>query len=179
MSKRSISPIDVYKLLPKTNCKECGEENCMAFATKLVNREAMLENCPPLLEEKNKETYQKIWDILKPPMREITIGTGENSSKVGGQIVMYRHEFTYYNPTPIAIDVTDEMNAKELEKRIKRIENFTFQYIGRELKLDLVAIRSTSNDPKKFETVVKKVTSITKLPIILCSFNPEVLEAGL
>jgi len=179
MSKRSISPIDVYKLLPRTNCKECGEENCMAFATKLVNREASLKDCSPLLEEKYKGSYQKIWDMLKPPMKEMTIGVGERSVKIGGQLVMYRHEFTYYNPTPIAIDVTDETAEEELEKRVKGAEEFTYNYIGKDLKLDLVAVRSTSDDPKKFESTIKKVIENTSLPLILCSFNPEVLEAGL
>lgn len=179
MAKRSISPIDVYKLLPRTNCKECDEENCMAFATKLVNREASLEDCPPLLEEKYRGSYQRIWEMLKPPMKEITIGVGERSVKIGGQFVMYRHEFTYYNPTPIAIDVTDEMAEEELEKRVKGTEEFIFNYIGKDLKLDLVAVRSTSDDPKKFESTVKKVIENTSLPLILCSLNPEVLEAGL
>ena len=81
MSKSRISPIDIYKLLPKTNCKQCGEENCMAFATKLVNREVSLEKCAPLLEEKNKEAYQKLWEMLKPPVKEIVIGTGERAVK--------------------------------------------------------------------------------------------------
>ena len=179
MAKRSISPIDVYKLLPRTNCKECGEENCMAFATKLVNREVFLEDCPPLLEERYREWYQRIWEMIKPPMKEITIGVGDRSVKIGGQLVMYRHEFTYYNLTPIAIDVTDEMAEEELEKRVKGAEEFTYNYIGKDLKLDLVAVRSTSDDPKKFESTVKKVIENTRLPLILCSLNPEVLEAGL
>ena len=50
---KELSPIDVYKLLPKTNCKECGEENCMAFATKIVNREVQADQCPPLLKKEN------------------------------------------------------------------------------------------------------------------------------
>jgi len=151
----------------------------MAFATKLVNREASLKDCSPLLEEKYKGSYQKIWDMLKPPMKEMTIGVGERSVKIGGQLVMYRHEFTYYNPTPIAIDVTDETAEEELEKRVKGAEEFTYNYIGKDLKLDLVAVRSTSDDPKKFESTIKKVIENTSLPLILCSFNHEVLEAGL
>jgi len=179
MAKKSISPIDIYKLLPQTNCKECSEDNCMAFATKLVNRESSLEDCPPLIQEKYKESYKKIWDLLKPPMKEITIGVGERAVKLGGQLVMYRHEFTYYNKTPIAIDVTDEMSKEELIKRVKAVEDFTYQYIGKDLKLNLIAVRSTSNDANKFSSAVKTAVENTSLPIILCSFNPEVLEAGL
>ena len=177
---RELSPIDVYMLLPKTNCKKCGLENCMAFATKLVNREIALELCTPLLEEKQyTKNYQKLWDMLKPPVKEITIGTGDKAVKIGGKLVMYRHELTYHNPTPIAIDVTDEMSDEEILLRVKKTEGYSYIYIGRELRLDMIAVRSTSNDPEKFKATVKKVVDNTKLPLVLCSFHPEVLEAGL
>lgn len=179
MSKTSISPIDVYRLLPRTNCKECGEDNCMAFATKLVNREVALDKCPPLLEEKNREAYNKLWQLLKPPVREVTIGSGERARKIGGKLVMYRHEFTYVNPTAIAIDVTDEMDESAFRERVKGVEGFSYNYIGRELSLDMAALRSTSNDPQQFGSAVKRFASISPLPLILCSFNPEVVENGL
>jgi len=177
---KELSPIDVYMLLPKTNCKKCGLENCMAFATKLVNREIVLELCKPLLEEKQYEkNYQKLWEMLKPPVKEITIGVGDKAVEIGGKLVMYRHELTYHNPTPIAIDVSDEMPDEELLLRVKKTEDFSYIYIGKELKLNMVAVRSTSNDPEKFKATVKKVVENTELPLILCSFHPEVLEAGL
>jgi len=179
LSRTSISPIDVYKLLPRTNCKECGEENCMAFATKLVNREVTLDKCPPILNEKNREAYNKLWQLLKPPVREVTIGAGERAKKIGGKLVMYRHEFTYVNPTAIAIDVTDEMDDDAFKGRVKSVEDFSYTYIGRELSLDMVAIRSTSNDPQRFGSAVKKFAEISTLPAVLCSFNPEVVENGL
>lgn len=56
---RELSPIDVYMLLPKTNCKECGEENCMAFATKVVNREVVIMQCPPLLKKEYEKSYKQ------------------------------------------------------------------------------------------------------------------------
>ena len=176
---RELSPIDVYMLLPKTNCKECGEENCMAFATKVVNREVAIEQCPPLLKKEHEKAYKELSEMLKPPVKEVTIGTGDRAVKVGGKLVMYRHEFTYFNPTAIAIDVTDEMSDDELLGRVKKTEEFTYGYIGQELKLNMIAVRSTSNDPEKFRSTVKKVTENTNLPFVLCSFNPEVLEAGL
>ena len=179
-SVKELSPIDVYMLLPKTNCKKCGLENCMAFATKLVNREIVLEMCTPLIEEKQYEkAHQKLWDMLKPPVKEITIGTGDHAVKIGGKLVMYRHELTYHNPTPIAIDVTDEMPDEELLLRVKKTEGYSYIYIGNELKLDMIAVRSTSNDPEKFKAAVKKVVENTRLPIILCTLRPDVLEAGL
>ncbi|RLI33439.1 acetyl-CoA decarbonylase/synthase complex subunit gamma, partial [Candidatus Bathyarchaeota archaeon] len=179
IGKRKIpSPIDVYRLLPGTNCKQCGERNCVAFAAKLVNKEGFIEACPPLLEKKYEETYKKLWKMLKPPVKEITIGVGD-SVKIGGEFVMYRHELAYLNPTVIAIDVTDELPYDELLERIKEVEDFTYSYLDHELKLDLIAVRSTSNDPTKFGKAVKNVAENTNLPLVLCSFNPTVLKTGL
>jgi acetyl-CoA decarbonylase/synthase complex subunit gamma len=151
----------------------------MAFATKLVNREVTLDKCPPILDEKNRGAYNKLWQLLKPPVREVTIGTGERAKKTGGKLVMYRHEFTYVNPTAIAIDVTDEMDDDTFKGRVKGVEGFSFTYIGRELSLDMVAIRSTSNDPQRFGSAVKRFAEISSLPVVLCSFSPEVVENGL
>jgi acetyl-CoA decarbonylase/synthase complex subunit gamma len=176
---RELSPIDVYKLLPRTNCKECGEENCMAFATKVVNREVPIEKCPPLLTKQYEKAYRQLKDMLKPAVKEVVVGTGDITVKIGGKLVMYRHEFTYFNPTAIAIDVTDEMSEDEVQSRIKKTEQFNFEYIGQTLKLDMIAVRSTSNDPDRFKATVKKVVETTRLPLVLCSLNPNVLEAGL
>jgi acetyl-CoA decarbonylase/synthase complex subunit gamma len=57
---KELSPIDIYKLLPKINCKECGVDNCMAFATKIVNRELNIDQCPPLLKKENEKAYAKL-----------------------------------------------------------------------------------------------------------------------
>jgi acetyl-CoA decarbonylase/synthase complex subunit gamma len=176
---KELSPIDVYKLLPKTNCKECGEENCMAFATKIVNREVNIDQCSPLLKKENAKAYNKLKEMLKPPIKEVVVGEGEKAVKLGGKLVMYRHEFTYFNPTAIAIDVTDEMPEEELLSRIKKTEQFSYEYIGYTLKLDLIAVRSTSGEPEKFKAAVKKVVENTSLPLILCALNSNVAEAGL
>jgi len=181
-----ISPVEVYMLLPRTNCKECREENCMAFAVKLVNREAFLGLCTPLFKEEQKEALAKLDELLAPSVKEITIGVGARAIKVGGKLVLYRHEFTYHNPSPIAIDVTDEMPLKAvystdegLTERINKIDGFTYNYIGRDLNLDIIAIRSTSNDPTKFKSTVENVSKMTDMPLVLCTFDPSVMEAGL
>ena len=176
---KELSPIDVYKLLPKTNCKECGEANCMAFATKIVNREVSIDQCPPLLKKENAKAYGQLKEMLKPAVKEVVVGEGEKAVKLGGKLVMYRHEFTYTNPTAIAIDVTDEMPDEDLIGRVKQTEGFSYEYIGYTLKLNMIAVRSTSGDPEKFKTAVKKVVETTNLPLILCTFNANVAEAGL
>jgi acetyl-CoA decarbonylase/synthase complex subunit gamma len=181
-----LSPVEVYMSLPRTNCKECGEENCMAFAVRIVNRETSLGLCTPLFGEEYKESRRKVEELLAPTIREITIGAGSREVKIGGKLIMYRHEFTYHNPAPIAIDVTDEMPLKAvyaeeegLIERVKKIEGFSYDYIGRDLNLDIIAMRSTSNDPAKFKLAIENVVKVTDMPLILCSFDPKVMEAGL
>jgi acetyl-CoA decarbonylase/synthase complex subunit gamma len=176
---KELSPIDVYMLLPKINCKECGEDNCMAFAAKVVNREIKIEKCPPLLKKENEKAFRQLSELLKPAVKEVVIGEGNRAYTVGGELVMYRHEFTYFNPTAIAIDVTDEMPDEELLSRVKKTDGFEYVYIGSRLKLSMIAVRSTSNDPERFKAAVKTVADNTTLPLILCSFNPEVAETGL
>lgn len=176
---KELSPIDIYKLLPKINCKECGVDNCMAFATKIVNREMSVDQCPPLLKKEHEKAYNQLKELLKPAVKEVVVGVGDKAKKLGGKLVMYRHEFTYMNPTAIAIDVTDEMKEEEILSRIRKTENFTFEYIGNTLKLDMIAIRSTSGEAEKFKATVKKVSEVTQLPLILCALNSTVMEAGL
>src|SRR3972149_8003309 len=88
---RELSPIDVYKLLPKTNCKECGVENCMAFATKIVNREITIDQCLPLLKKENEKAYAKLKEMLKPPVKEVVVGVGDKAVKLGGNLVQSLH----------------------------------------------------------------------------------------
>ena len=176
---KELSPITIYKSLPKTNCKECGVDNCMAFATKIVNREVELDSCKPLLKPENAKSYAILKDLLKPAVKEVIVGVGDKAKKIGGKLVMYRHEFTYKNPTAIAIDVTDEMSDSEIVSRVQKTDNFTFEYIGNTLKLDMIAVRCTSGDADKFKACVKKVSETTKLPMILCTMNPAIAEAGL
>ncbi|MEM3501934.1 MAG: (Fe-S)-binding protein, partial [Candidatus Bathyarchaeia archaeon] len=79
--KKRVSPIDIHRLLPMTNCKICGEENCMAFAAKLVNREATLDQCPPIMQENYRTAFNQLWEILKPPIKEVSIGGREHVLK--------------------------------------------------------------------------------------------------
>ena len=176
---KEISPIDVYKLLPRTNCRECGVPNCMAFATKVVNGELLSDDCPPLLTSQYSEAHSQLEELLAPPVRAVKFGTGQKTVTIGGKYVLQRHEFTYQFPPPVAIDIPDDMEFSAIEARVKEISGFSYTYIGRTLSLDAVAIRSVSGDPSKFRSVVEKVAELTDLPLILCSYDPEVMEAGL
>lgn len=178
-SIREISPIDVYKHLPKTNCQECHESNCMAFATRLVNGELVLADCPPLFTVEYQAARHELSLLIAPPVRAVTFGTGTDQCTIGGKYVLMRHEFTYHNPTAVAIDVDDLMTDEELSARLTRAGQFSYNYIGRALTLNAIALRSVSGDPERFARAAGAVAGKTSLPLILCTLDPAVMEAGL
>jgi len=173
------SPLEAYKYLPQTNCGECGEATCMAFASKLIDRSGKTADCSPLMKEKKfAKKLAELDRLLAPEIMEVEIGVGDRAVKIGGDDVLYRHKLTFFNKTKMFFDVTDTMEEAALVERVKSIANFKKFYVGRHLLLDGVAIRSVSNDPAKFAAAVKKVAEVG-IPMIFCSFNPAVLKAGL
>ncbi|MDD1675091.1 MAG: acetyl-CoA decarbonylase/synthase complex subunit gamma [Methanomicrobiales archaeon] len=177
-SIREISPIDVYRVLPGTNCGECGEGNCMAFATRLVNGEVQIEGCPPLRTPDYHPLFLRLEELLAPPVRRIVIGQGEKSLVIGGKYVLQRHELTYHHPPPLALDIADTMGGQEMEERVNQIRQFSYTYIGRTLTLDAIAVRSVSGNPGVFAAAVQKVASLSDFPLILCTPDPVVMAAG-
>ncbi|NYT00303.1 MAG: acetyl-CoA decarbonylase/synthase complex subunit gamma [Methanocellales archaeon] len=176
---KKIGPLDIYNYLPKTNCGECGEKTCMAFASQLIERSVKLEDCSPLIQPNFAVSYRGLKEMLAPSVKEVLVGVENTAVKIGGEEVIFRHELTYFNKTAIALDVHDEMENDELVSRVRYVNDFYFKRIGEELKLDIIAIRSKSNDPDIFAQCVSKVSDETKKPLMICSWDPFVLESGL
>ncbi len=177
---KESSPLNLYKQLPQTNCKECGEQTCMAFAAGLIDRTKKVEDCPPLLKEKKyAKKLVALRSIVSPELKMIYVGTGEKQLKVGGEDIMYRHQMTFFNKPPFAYDVTDAMDEAKLVERVKKITEWKKFYIGNWERVEMIAVRSVTDDPAKFAACVKKIMENSNYPLILCSFNPAVLKAGL
>jgi len=174
-----VSPMEIYRLLPRTNCKECDEATCMAFASSLIERKKTVEDCRPLDEDKHRENREKLTEMMTPPVKEITVGTGEKAFKIGGEEVMYRHELTFFNQTAFIIDIHDEMTGEEIAERVNKVNQFNIKRIGQELTLQGIAIRSKSNDQTRFGDAVISVIEKTDLPLVICSLNPELLKIAL
>lgn len=175
-----LRPLDVYKLLPQTNCGKCGETTCMAFAAKVADRVADIRICKPLFEDpKYKSKLEAALNLVRPPVKAVTIGVPPSQVTIGNKVVMYRHELTWHNPTAIAIDVTDELDEKALISRVKAVESLKFERIGQLLKLDMIALRCTSDVPEKFAKAASNISRSSSLPIILCSYNPDIIEEAL
>lgn len=173
------SPMEIWEYLPGTNCEECGEKTCLAFASLLKERKKELEQCPPIFEPEYAEKGKKLAELLAPEVREIEIGVGARARKIGGEDIMHRHELTFFNRTALAYDVWDTMEEEELRERVRKITNWSKFYVGEVLTLDAIAVRSVSGDAKTFAECVKDVAEETDLPLVLCSFNAKVIEEGL
>ncbi|MBA7649174.1 Corrinoid/iron-sulfur protein large subunit [subsurface metagenome] len=169
-----ITGIEIFKLLPKTNCGECGVPTCLAFAMNLAAGKAELSACPYVSEE----ARAKLEEASAPPIKPVTIGVGDRALKVGGETVMFRHEKRFENPPGFAILITNTMEESEIDARLER-SKLQYERVGLTLRPELVAVRDDSGDAKKFEAVVSKAKQNSDCGIILMSSNPDVLAAGL
>ena len=171
----ALTGIQIFKLLPKTNCGKCGIPTCLAFAMNLAAGKAELAACPFVSEESKAQ----LAEASAPPIRPVTIGAGAAAFKVGGETVMFRHEKKFENPTGIAVLVTDTMPAGEVAARIEKFNKNVYVRVGLKLHADAIAIKSESGNPAKFGALVEIVAKATDGCLILISDKPEVLAAGL
>jgi acetyl-CoA decarbonylase/synthase complex subunit gamma len=167
----ALKGAEIIKKLPKTNCKECGYPTCFAFAMKLATGGAKLEDCPYLPTEVKAELEA----AMAPPIKLVTIGTGENAVVIGGEEVMFRHEKTFFHETGIAILISDRERESDIEERIKGIKALRFERIGQKLKINLLALSFESGEKAKFETLVKNAYETTDFALILISRDTDVL----
>jgi len=170
-----LTGIEIFKLLPKTNCGDCGVPTCLAFAMSLALGKVELSACPHVSDE----SKEKLAEASAPPILPVTIGVGDRALKVGGETVMFRHEKRFENPPGIAILIKDTMDDAEVNARLEKCKTLQYERVGLTLRPELVAVKSESGDPQKFEGVVGKVAQGTDCGIILMSDNPDVLAAGL
>lgn len=170
-----LTGIEIFKLLPKTNCGECGVPTCLAFAMNLAAGKAELAACPYVSEE----AKAKLEEASTPPIRPVTIGVGDRALKVGGETVMFRHEKRFENPPGFAILISDAMEEAEINSRLERFRQLHYERVGLTLRPELVAVRDDSGDVSKFEALVNKVKQNNQCSIILMSSNPDILAAGL
>jgi acetyl-CoA decarbonylase/synthase complex subunit gamma len=167
----ALKGAEIMKMLPKTNCKECGYATCFAFAMKLATGGAKLDDCPYL----DPEVKTQLEAAMAPPIKLVTIGTGENALSIGEEEVMFRHEKTFFHEPGIAILISDKADETEIEDKLKRISAFDFERIGQKLRIDMLALCFESGDKDKFETLVKKAYDTTEFALILISEDTDVL----
>jgi acetyl-CoA decarbonylase/synthase complex subunit gamma len=173
--RMALKALDIYKLLPKKNCKECGEPTCLTFAMKLAGSKAKPELCP-YLDEHAKSV---LGATARPPIQRVRVGVGERSFTVGDELVQFRHEKTFYHEPGIMIGVSDLMDAGRIQEVTVRVRDHIMTRIGSDLRLNGIAIRNESGSAEAFSRAVAAVESIADLPEVLISEDLAALEAGL
>jgi acetyl-CoA decarbonylase/synthase, CODH/ACS complex subunit gamma len=171
----ALTGIEIFKLLPKTNCGECGVPTCLAFAMSLAAGKVELIKCPKVSEE----ARAKLSEAAAPPIMPVIIGTGANAVKVGGETVMFRHEKRFENAPGIALLISDKMTDAEVTARLNKFKTLEYERVGLKLRGNMVALKAESGDASKFGALAGKVMAALDAPIILMSENPDVLAAGL
>jgi acetyl-CoA decarbonylase/synthase complex subunit gamma len=169
----ALTGIEIFKLLPKTNCGDCGVPTCLAFAMSLAAGKAELSKCPHVSEE----AKSKLSEAAAPPILLMTIGAGEKALKIGGETVMFRHEKRFENPSGIAILISDKMVDAEVDARLKKLKDFTYERVGLILNADLVALKAESGDAARFAALAAKAKA-ADVNIILMSEKADILAAG-
>src|SRR5512136_620909 len=168
-----LTGIQIFKLLPKTNCGDCGSPTCLAFAMALAAAKAELEKCPYVSDEAKAQ----LSEASAPPIRPLTIGTGDYAVRIGGETVMFRHEKTFFNKPGIALLITDKMADDEVDRRFSTLADLQYERVGLILRPELVAIREEGNGARFLE-IVKKAAG-TPYSIILSSFDATLMKQAL
>jgi len=169
-----LSGLDIFKLLPKTNCGDCGVPTCMAFAMKLVQKKAELSECPDVSEE----AKATLGAASAPPIRLVKIG-GASPTVIGDETVLFRHEKTFFHQTGIAIQLSTSEGEEQLLLKIKEIENQIVTRVGEDLFIDLFFIFHDSENKEDLLRTIQLVKQYSTKGIILDCSNEDHLISGL
>jgi len=170
-----LTGIQIFKMLPKTNCKECGVPTCLAFAMNLAAGKAELSACPYVSDE----AKAMLSEASAPPIRPVEIGAGEGAFKTGGELVMFRHEKTFFNATGLALKISDSDSEEEVDRKLKCFADHQYERVGLLLKGDLFALKAESGNADTYAALVKKVRDASDAGLILWSDSPDMIKAGL
>lgn len=169
-----LTGIQIFKMLPKTNCAECGVPTCLAFAMNLAAGKTELDSCPYVSDE----AREQLAEASAPPIRPVAIGAGTRAFKVGGETVMFRHEKTFYNPTALAAMVSSDMDSKALDKKLKEWNALQYERVGLNLRPELVALKDAKGDAAAFAAMAKKIAEESEFGLILMTDNVEAMKGA-
>jgi acetyl-CoA decarbonylase/synthase complex subunit gamma len=170
----ALSGLDIFKLLPKTNCGECGVPTCLAFAMKLAQKKVELKDCPYVSEE----AKAALGAASEPPIRLVKIG-GAHALEVGNETVMFRHEKTFVHQPGIAIQLRTREGEERLKTKINDIEGYSVERVGEKLKTDLFFIIHDSEHSDDFLKAINLVKHNSTKPVILDCADYDLLKEGL
>jgi acetyl-CoA decarbonylase/synthase complex subunit gamma len=166
---------DIVKKLPnRKGCKECGFPTCFAFAMKLATGGTTIDKCPYLPAEVKKE----IEEAMAPPIKLVTIGSGQGALHIGNEEALFRHDNAFVHQPGIALLITDKEPDAKVDEKIKKFKDLQFPWVGLTLKADLLALQFESGDKAKYQSLVKKMCDSTDTPVMLMADDVDVLLAA-
>lgn len=167
-----LTGLEIFKHLPKTNCKECGSPTCLAFAMALAAGKASLDACPYVSDE----AKAALDSASAPPIKLVTVGTGDFAIKLGEETEIFRHDKRFFNPTGVAIVISD---TEDVAARAEVFDALEFHRVGLDFVTDMVAIQGDSNDAAKFKAAAEQVAAKTSKAMILITDDVALMEAAL
>jgi len=170
-----LTGLDIYKLLPKTNCGKCGSPTCLAFAMRLAQKKAALEECPDVSEEAKAILVA----AAEPPIRTVILGEDENKVELGGETVLFRHDKTFYHPCGLGVILSDNLSPEKLGEELGKFNRLEMERVGQRVRLEFIYLRNESGNKDKFVPAIEEIQKQTKAVLILESKNLEILEEGL
>lgn len=170
----ALSGLDIYKLLPKTNCRDCGFPTCLAFAMQLAKKAVTVEKCPHL----SAEAKSALEASAQPPIRLVSIGEGGARVDIGNETVMFRHEEKFHHPCGIGFIIEDNLNDARIKEETEKINKLQFERVGQQLNVNFIGLRQNS-DGKRFLEALKIILDNTKLAPVLISRDSAIIRAAL
>jgi acetyl-CoA decarbonylase/synthase complex subunit gamma len=165
----ALTGLDVYKLLPRTNCGDCGVPTCLAFAMKVAAKQAALEQCPHV----SAESQEQLGAATQPPQKLVTIGTGDWALKIGNETVMFRHDERFHNPCGIGVLVAD---TDDVAAKVEKVRGLSFERMGQIIGVNVVALRCAGGDAGRFKDAAAAVHGELGLPIVLMADSAGLLQ---
>lgn len=169
---KKLTGLDIYKLLPRTNCGDCGFSTCMAFAMQVAAKKVALDQCP----HASAEAKAALGEAQAPPMRTVQIGVGETAWTVGGETVLFRHEEKFHRPCALAVAIPDSLPEEEIARRAKSLANLRFVRMGQELRVNLLALVHAGG---ALPPAVHAVRESCALPLLISCEHPDVAGKAL
>ena len=133
----AVKGLDIFKLSPKKNCKECGSPTCMAFCMKVAQGAVPITNCPYMSDE----AIALLSEATAPPMKTIEVG----GQKLGGETVLFRHEKTFVSPTRYAATISSDMDAACLGAAIEAVKAVDYERIGEREYVEYIFVEDKGN----------------------------------
>ena len=164
----ALKALDIFKLTPKKNCKECGFPTCMAFSMKVASGAVEVSACPKMAPE----ALAKLAAATAPPMKTLKVGAGESEYELGGETVLFRHEKTLVNRNRFAVKFCDCMDEAAVDAKIEGMKVVNYERIGEIMKPEFAYVKYNDNKDN-FLAIINKI----KDSDVECAYVLEVADA--